>query len=570
MQRLHLLGASLLAVTVGLVLGRSSGPTDAPGVASGRDGSESAASGLDLDGALRALEVPEQRWRALWWLREQGEQALPALAPLVGLLGGNDAVAQRLAAEVLGRIGPAAAPAEAALREAWDRSLDEHLDFAIEGAMQRIGGWSCFRDGIPDDVSDPDRPFLRVVAEAHRRTWLKGEDADVARRARREADEHARRLVADRLYRLGEQTRTLTATTGPFHALAFESRWSPPFLLCVSDGTSRDAPEGRPAGSEAVPGAGLARLGAPPSRFRDLLDTGAEVAQAVYRGMLGAYGDALGVKPLEAPFGGRPDLKMGVRSFEDGFPIVVWIWADRRAMDGDAARRRIVRPPRLAFAFAGDGGPLELVAETDRAGARTLGVEAAAFGIATSLLEAFSRQARKWAQARPDAGPLGRGLALRWAGWERDAQGHLAATGAPDLAVAPMRQIVEQLAQQRRPSVPWVPIEAYVEMRRTSEVIEHWQKSGAPSPALGEFAHLYQAWGLVRWLETSPLPARQAALLAGLRAYLQGEAWPTALRAALGVRDAGDWEPAAADYQAWLEAHLAPAPGAADPGAAGR
>jgi hypothetical protein len=417
---------------------------------------EAQARAIPVGDLVRALDDPAERWRALRRLASRGEDALPAVPRILVLLGDEDELTRRLAAEALGSVGPAAASAaEEPLRAAHARDRDEVFRFMVERALARIGGWSRFTHDMPEEVTFVGRPFLRVVEEAARREWLRGEDAAVADRCWRKTLEHVRRLQTDRLYRLGEETHARLASG---ERVVFESVWAPPFLVCASDGSLRPAETPSEEASAAERKRPLAEVEAEARKHGVLLKSGAEVAQAVYRHVQRRHGKALDLRPLEAEYGGRPDLGPAVRSFVDGFPIVLWIWSSPEAFERAKIlfRWRFSRSEDI-LCLLPDDGIVHVVAGADPAVEGGLDVERTGFAACAGLLRSWRMQANNWRNADVLMDPITVGLCAEEAGWRRDETGKLGFTGAPKLFRRSLRVHVESARERGLPEPAWIP-----------------------------------------------------------------------------------------------------------------
>ena len=64
------------------------------------------------------------------------------------------------------------------------------------------------------------------------------------------------------------------------------------------------------------------------------------------------YGKQLGLQPLDAPYGGRPDYEPGVRSYPDGVPMMVWVFESRHAyQDYHVTHRGVSRALRYDHGY---------------------------------------------------------------------------------------------------------------------------------------------------------------------------------------------------------------------------
>jgi hypothetical protein len=356
--------------------------------------------------------------------------------------------------------------------------------------------------------------------------------------------------------------------------LAFESRWAAPFLICAAQGEPRAPADPEPTVERPVERRPLAELAREPDRFAGLLSATAQTAQAVYQRMLAEYGTELGLRPLEAEHGGRPDLGMGVRSFPDGFPLVLWMWvgetspARERWGDWQATQfgqaAGLVRRRQLVW-FIGDGEECTQVSSRDGAGtAESMDPDRTVGAVVATLLQAFGRQANKWTNFDGRSGVIPLGLGDHYARWLNARDGGQ----DPGLFLSEYLALRRHFASSDRPwPVPWIPLDVLLASARSIEV-RQWMQDRGLSGDLGVLVLRAQAAGLARFLGASDDPGRRAAWTGALRAFLERGRPREGVQKALNVRDEDDWEALQKEFESFMDglvrveapASTAPAP----------
>lgn len=286
---------------------------------------------------------------------------------------------------------------------------------------------------LPEVASNQrDYPFLQEVEALHGKRWLKGdEEVERAHEAVAAMREHARRLLEDHEYRLGDQTRANLAMDSQLSPYNYETLWSPPYLLCRT-------------GKERVTEYDLHRADHPETikaelrrmrqRHQEPLQRATHFYGQLYSEFLRRYGERHKLYPLSEPYGGCPDLG-GFRSFADGVPLFVWIFEDRASFENYHAevRGERIAPNCVGGYYRPHSGRIwlfDLPAESSGQERWTqsqlkLGVH--------QLLHWFVRQRNQWKSMPPAHDAFGEGLAgylssvtigeddtLEFTGWNAD------------------------------------------------------------------------------------------------------------------------------------------------------
>jgi|GEM_PF-5216018 len=526
---------------------------------------------VDLKSLEQRLGEPLWAWRALWEAGEAGERAHPLVPLIVRHLEGPHPVARRLAAEALGKIGPLAREAEVPLLRAY-RTGGALLDRAIELALPAIGPWVPVDAELPEAITFASTPCLRALAQASVQGFVHADELALLDRCRQEARRHAARIEADRLFRLGEQIGANVVGSLPsLPWLESETIWSPPFLL-IALGERKPEASVEDAASSAEEPQSLRALIERAPRFNALLEGSAEVCQAVYRDVLARHGAALELRPLESPYGGRPDLPIHSRSFADGYPIPIWIFV------GPGVRQRLARSAPRDFWLAGREMPEHVRAWFDHDGSgrasvvadeiqATRGPNAAglvAWSVAAALEHAFERQRRSWRNAVGDDDSLRRAIICQWGSWERVESGRLAR------ATGPWKRLVwRELASAawRRGVRPWFALERLLAFESGNDAMQAAADLGFDPRVGGELAKA-QAWAFSQFLVTHADLERRAQWEQLVARRLDGRLSPSDIRSVLRIRDDDDWHSLDKEFALWLDATFppgAPAPPVAEP-----
>jgi hypothetical protein len=208
--------------------------------------------------------------------------------------------------------------------------------------------------------------------------------------------------------------------------------------------------------------------------LRPYLVEKARIYTQVYRRFLATFGEACGLADLMAPWGGRPDLPIGKRSYREGRPLVVWVFADPATWSRHHERLPDVFIDSATVGYVRDGRAFV----TDRAPTdRTEEIATHARLAVRQLLDAFWGQKNEWARPWPTETWIRSGL-TSWLSSVRM---------KPDRSLVPTHTNV-------------------VLHERLVELQEHFAKSNKQLPVFPlyeltrfEGIHNVQAWGVRNW-----------------------------------------------------------------------
>lgn len=499
---------------------------------------------------------------------EHGEAAseAPATEPLSRL--------ERLRLQLATCVAVGGPGAEAKAREIAQELLDTCDPDDEE--VRRLLGWTDFQadvlgrrlarfeDPIPEAIANRrGYPFLDAVVDLNARRWLRDpaeiERAHAAVAAMRE---HRRRLETDRLYRLGDARRANLAIDPHLEDHGTATAWRPPHLVCFVRGESLSEFDLRKVTDWRRRRQVRAAFEARSRALGPHAERAARVLAQLYAEFLRRYGERHDLRPLDAPFGGRPELGPRVRSFEDGVALTVLVFADQRAYQAFHLRHlggprrpgdRGYYDPRTGRIVTYDPG----TAPEDRDQyVRTL------LRLGTyQLLDWFTRQRSRWGRSAVGQECIGAGLAGCLSGVRIGEDLALEFTGIDVDLLDGARSIAAALAERDRayplrPLRELLGITSYAELgasRFADDAVapDPWSPTSAPLAL-----YFQQSWMLVRFLQEHDAGRYREGFARYLDAYLEretqhGNARDVFMRC-LGIQDE-DWSRLDTELRAFVE-----------------
>lgn len=409
------------------------------------------------------------------------------------------------------------------------------------------------------DLRPSALPFMVELEGARSRRWFASADQaawDAAHEALTELRAHVESLTTDAGLRAGLTLRENLATDAIWGRYDFIAHWAAPWLICMSDGSLRATPQ-----APVDQATSLVQRSERMAIRRDLEHRTQEkgvLLQQLYAAWMKRFAGPLGLQPLMDPYGGRPDLPVGVRSYADGVPLLLWAFDDLESMWAYArgVSSPFVSPVGWARPLSRPGGMLTWDVASDDAGRRTEIRRTVGCG-AYALHEAFFLQRHDW---RPPPSPaydfLARGLVEWWSAVKVDASRHVDFIGINvDICRAIQRMAAEREAVGATyPVFPLVDLTAFTAWHEPTErSIRLW---GLPDPVGGALFE-QQSWALVHFLETHD-GGRYAGRLVMLldEALKQPRRDPSlqpAFRQAMGITSDEDWTRLDAEFQTFLQ-----------------
>lgn len=351
---------------------------------------------------------------------------------------------------------------------------------------------------VPEEISYRRYPFVRIVEEAGEKRWFDDLGAyATALEAFAKCTAHAKRLADDPAFAALDVARRGIDRDEALHAYNYDAVFASPYLICYTTKERIDEAAIWSMAPEAKARA-WAELDARRVGYKRVLAEKARIYTQVYREFLKRYGKVCDLAPLMDPFGGRPDLPPATRSYREGCPLIVWIFADQAAWKDfhDNVLREPLddvvlgyHDPRSGIAYAYDHTPEERDNE--------LSVNTR---IATlQLLHWFTRQRDGW--GRPSSRPTWFSAGFpTWFGTVTMAKDRsLEFRGPGRTNVVPLQAFKTELAQANRKMFVF-PLKDLVSLEGASDVLQFGVKTWGISPAAVDRIYRLEAWALVSFL----------------------------------------------------------------------
>ncbi len=270
-----------------------------------------------------------------------------------------------------------------------------------------------------DDIARPDLEFIRGVQAARNKRWFTADEAEdlaLANAALKELREFSTRLVEDPEFAAGYYIRSNLANAEHFKEYNFFGYWASPWLICYSskervseyDLLSIEDPVERKARREE-----LARRRA---QYERVVSEKGHMLKQLYAQWMEVFGKPLELKHLMSEYGGRPDYPPGVRSFQQGCPMVMWVFDNRDSWDDyhKNVKKELI-PHFAAGYFSGESEMVMLYDEGDETRNRVFEIGKTVHEGVHQLEHFFSRQKNNWRKPPFSQDFLGEGIA-EWLG----------------------------------------------------------------------------------------------------------------------------------------------------------
>ncbi len=358
-----------------------------------------------------------------------------------------------------------------------------------------------FDHPIPDIVAFRGHDFVRAVEEANAKRWFPPSEHDAfldAVRAGARLDAHAKRLETDRAYRCFDGVRAEVAGDPIFGGYVWETMDASPFVLFWTDGTRMDPDTlaRLPAAERAkrVEEASIKR----PSWRRALAEKG-KVFPQVYAEILRRYGKALDLRDLMDEWGGRPDYPASKRSFRDGFPIPVFVFADEEAFRDHYEHVLRCRVPSGRWGGLDDWSGT-LVLHDGPSGDREEPLAEHLSLVASAVFHAFTRQRNEWADPRWPLTFFDEGFARQTSSATMNKDRTLAFTGVARPRLRELARFEAYVRKEFNKGIQVFPLKDFLDFEGYGTVsqwaLEHWGPMGGAGFSLFRI----QAWAFVYFL----------------------------------------------------------------------
>lgn len=405
-----------------------------------------------------------------------------------------------------------------------------------------------FTHEIPEGLTRRDYPYIRAVEWANDKRWFPPEEErefQVAERAWDRTQEHLERLIHDAEFNRGDRARAVLQDRR-LASLSLATRWSSPYLICFCSPTLISEFDALQIEDSVERRAQLTKLAEREMAVDALLDERAQLLQALYAEYVRRFEKPLGLAPLMAPWGGRPDMVASARSFRDGVPLVVRIFEDAEAFQSHVERRfgtyiasvpwGYFEPATTIAYFVGGAESREEHAQA---------VYATLYPGVQQLEFWFTRQKSHWRKPLPGRRWFDFGLGDYLSAVRKGERGELRFTGVNVTLLRAMQSMTRRFEKQGN-RYRLFPLEKLVGFSSISYASSWGAKSWRlRSSAVGEmFRH--QSWALYHFLSEAE-GGRYGEQLMKYHALAQhretgGNSGTKAFREAFRIRDWEDWQ----------------------------
>jgi hypothetical protein len=415
-----------------------------------------------------------------------------------------------------------------------------------------------------DDLVEPGRrlELVEAIPSFREQRWLvEPQEIADALDALRRLDRATRSQAADPVFRAGVRAEANLATDPYFGPYSRATKWGAPWLVVYTDGerlTPYDSLKLSPKTREAL----RAEWARKRAAFQPIADAYAERLTALTEEFYRRYGERLGLKTFAAEFGGRPDYPEGVRSFYDGVPIPVVVFAGL-----DAFRRHhaeVVKDPIASLVDAYFSLQTGWVYGAEDADHRLSDDDHVLRCCVRALLYWSSRQGNRWRlPPRDDPGYLATGFSIWFAGSRVSDDGRaffsVTSREIPDrMADASARLRASPEPGRSSIGYPVFPLERLTRFRTLRDAGEFAQDTWGLPGEWGMFLFQEQSWALVRFLNEFDGGKHADRFVDLLGLTLSRVASGEAFRHAMGIGDAAGWARLNAEFQRYVREELLP------------
>jgi anti-sigma factor RsiW len=362
-----------------------------------------------------------------------------------------------------------------------------------------------FKKEIPEVISYYNEPFIRAVQEANAQRWFGDkEQYELAMRAWRKTEAHAKRLEEDRVYALLTQEKARIARDDDFKNYNYATHFASPYLIFYS--SEKEMSEfdlmKKPKVERVKE---LAELEDERRKWSMILAEKGKIYTQLYQHFLKTYGEECELKDLMAPYGGRPDYPASKRSFQDGVPLIIWIFSNREAFDYHHKKQlkdkdQSTGLENVAGYFSPRTGWVYLYDEANRQFEVDKNVHEG-----THQLEYwFQRQKREWAtEFRVPQSFFGEGFAEYIGSVEMDPDRNLKFIGWNRSRLRNWQGILKE-AETSKKKPPVYPLEEFVKFEGYHEAQAYAASKLGVDPGYGLGVFYIQSWALVYFLNQYP------------------------------------------------------------------
>jgi hypothetical protein len=442
---------------------------------------------------------------------------------------------------------------EETLKELYEEYIETPAGSENVDARKALG-YVKFDYSVPEAITlTKGRPFVAAVEEFRRKRWLQDEnDIQLAEEAKKQTEEHGKRLLEDRVYRAGESIWANLLQKPGFKEYNFAVRWAAPHLICY---TSKDALsdfELVKITNKAERKQKLKELAEKRAKWEPILDEKEKIYSQLYVEFNKRFKEACGLGDLAAEYGGRPDYKPNVRSFMDGCPAIIWIFDNKDSWTQYHKDQKIDIPSFAAGYFNDETEFVYLYDEGNEGDARI-------FEIAKNLHEGthqlhhfFARQLNNWRKTGISQSWIGEGLAEYFGAHKMKRDGTIEFTQLNYSRMREAQEIAKELKAAKL-EYPIAEISEMVKWTSYGEATQYAVKRGV-QPGLGMSLFIYQQGAMLLYMCMDGLDGKYKKQMGDyFKMVLMQREGQEPFRVAFGIRDEDEWEELQKDFEKFVK-----------------
>jgi hypothetical protein len=393
------------------------------------------------------------------------------------------------------------------------------------------------------------------VEEYRRRRWLQDEDEiRLANEAKKQTEEHATRLLEDRVYRAGDSIRANLLQKKGYKDYNFAVRWAAPHLICYTSKDSlsdfdiaaiRDKKERKQR---------LQELAEKRKHWEPILDEKEKIYSQLYVEFNKKFREACNLGDLAAEYGGRPDYKPGVKSFNDGCPAVVWIFDNKDSWKKYHEEQNIAIPSFAAGYFNGETEFVYLYDEGTDGDDRIFEISKNLHEGTHQLHHFFARQLNNWRQLNISQSWIGEGLAEYFGAHKMKPDGTIEFTQLNFSRMREAQEMAKGYASLTPPQeYPIAEIKEMVTWTSYSQAGEYANQRKL-NPGHGMPLFIYQQGAMLLYMCLDGLGGKYKDQIGKyFKMVLMQEEGQEPFRRAFNIRDDDEWEPLQQDFEAFVK-----------------
>ncbi|MDF1699990.1 MAG: hypothetical protein P1V36_02365 [Planctomycetota bacterium] len=424
-------------------------------------------------------------------------------------------------------------------------------------------GYREFPHEIPEDIANREYPYLKAVTAAYNHHWYgPDEDAEyeIAMRAWKKTQKHYEQLINDHHFQAADSIRANIAKDKFFKDYNYAARWADPYLICYASTDRLSEYDLLSIEDKDERRLKMKELAKKREVFERVLDEKALIFTQLYKEFYNRYKDSLSLKPLMDEYGGRPDYPIGVRSFQNGSPMVVWIFDSKKAFNeyhdkvsGEAIPHNVAGyfSPRTTYVYLYDEGGAD-----GKGGNRVFEINKNVHEGTHQLEFWFTRQRNRWRKPRPGQDWFGEGIAEFVGSVKMEQDGSLAFLGINVPRLQSMQRAAKQFEGQGQKYRKF-PIERLVSFNSYGEVQAWGATEWTLNPNLVLLMFYEQSWAFTYFLNTYENGKYKERFEKFFDLVLHRETGVSkgaaAFKEAFRIRDEDDWEDLNDEFHEYLD-----------------